>query len=329
MNSEARNTGKKYTVAIIGAGRIGTGFDGPHSQHILTHAHAFFANSRTDLVALVDTDLSRVRREAKRWDTLFFPDVERMFSAVRPDIVVIATPDDTHAVLLEKITMLHPRLIICEKPPVQTLEEVRRVERATRSSHIPVIVNYTRRFDTTVCQIRKNIKKGTYGRVISGSCIYTKGLLHNGSHLVDLARFLFGEMDGCVRFPAGKNAGRDERVSGIASFEMCPQFHIITGDENRYSIGEFDIFTEKARLRFTNSGIDLSVQKVVADKIYKGYHVLGATRTEKTGLLRTLSELARHAVAILDGKERPRSTLSDALKTHATCLALARGFKRK
>ena len=320
---------KVYRVAIIGAGRIGAGFDEPHSRKILTHAHAFSANSRTEVVAFVDANHSTGRREAKRWSASFFTDIDRMFLDTKPDIVIIATPDNTHAVLLEKILHLHPSLIICEKPVVETPEEALHIKKVFRNSKIPTIVNYSRRFDTSFCEVRENIQKGVYGRVISGSCLYDKSLIHNGSHLVDLARFLFGEMNGYVCFPQGKTNGLNERVSAIASFDRCQQFHIMTGDERFYTVGEFDILTEKARLRFSNVTRDLLIQKVVDDKVFKGYRILGTPKKRKTGLFGTLPELARHSVAVLDCRELPRSTVTDALKSYAACLTLAKGFKKR
>src|SRR3989344_9144004 len=89
-----------YTVAIIGAGRIGASFDTPQSEHVLTHAHAFTENSRTKLVALVDSNVMKSQEQAKMWNTVSFTEVGEMFRTAHPDIVVIASPDDTHTELL-------------------------------------------------------------------------------------------------------------------------------------------------------------------------------------------------------------------------------------
>lgn len=323
MRSRGTRAHKRvYRAAIIGAGRIGAGFDGPRARHILTHAHALRANPRTELVAFVERNPLRGRREARRWSTRWFSRVERMFADVNPDVVVIATPDETHAAFLELVGAYRPQLVVCEKPPVETREESERVERAMRDVPATVLVNYTRRFDTTVCRLRNDIQAGTYGTVLAASGVYTKGLLHNGSHLVDLARFLFGEMIGCVRFPSGYT-DHDHSVSGVASFDRCPQFHLMTGDERRYSVTEFDILAERARIRFTDSGGLISIQRVVEDRLFKGYRVLGRPSTTRTGLIDALAELTRHFVAVLDGIDSPRSTLADALKSHAACLDLA------
>ena len=45
---------KKYSVAIVGAGSVGSGADGPDSSEFLTHAHGIAENPSLELCALVD-----------------------------------------------------------------------------------------------------------------------------------------------------------------------------------------------------------------------------------------------------------------------------------
>jgi predicted dehydrogenase len=318
-NNMSRPT--RYTVAIIGAGRIGSGFDTPSSPEALTHAHAFSQNSRTELVALVDTSAQRCEAEAKRWHTAAYSDIASVFVSVQPDIVVIATPDDTHADLLVQTAAYKPRLIICEKPVIVASDDVEQVRAATRG--IPMLVNFRRRFDPTVRKIAQDILAGRCGNTIAAHGTYVRGALHNGSHMLDLARMLFGEIKSVQAWGTiADYATQDPTKGGFISLERCSRFYLTPADGRHYSIFELDILTEKYRMRFVDEGTTLVVQEAIEDPTFKGFRTLGKERVEQTGLADSMRALASHAVAVLDGTELSCSTLENALKTHEACIRL-------
>jgi len=282
---------KTYSVGIVGAGRIGAGFDGPSSSRILTHAHAVQRNARLELVGLVDANHTLGKREAGRWHTRFFSTVEDLFSHAHPDIVVIATPDTTHVSLLEKFAKYHAALIICEKPVATNKKEAALV---TRLSLPPVIVNYSRRFDPVTAKVGNDIARGLYGKIIAVHGIYTGELLHNGSHLIDLARFLLG-----------KDA---EKMT------------LTHGDARAYSLFELDILAEKARLRFIDGGTRLILERPQKDPVYVGFRSLGKAHILDTRLQEALPALYRHAVAVLERKEAPSPSLVEALQSEHSLL---------
>ena len=105
-----------FTVGIIGLGRIACGLDTPDGPEIRTHLKACLADGRFRVAALSDIDVDRARRVAQDWA----PEAEAIppgdFVGRRFDAVCIATPDDTHAGLLEALTRAPPRAVLCEKP---------------------------------------------------------------------------------------------------------------------------------------------------------------------------------------------------------------------
>ncbi|MDO8482063.1 MAG: Gfo/Idh/MocA family oxidoreductase [bacterium] len=316
-----------YSVAIVGAGRIAAGFDTPRSRAVLTHAHAVVNNKRLTLAGITDTNEARGKREARKWKTDFYPTMEEMLERAKPDIVVIATPDKTHADILLQVLRSRPGIIVCEKPVASAPDDISKIRAAVKESGIPVIVNFRRRFDPTVHGIQRDILHGHFGKVLSASVHYTKGLLHNGSHAIDLARYFFGEMTSSKAhftvddFPEGSPS-----VGGVAAFERCPQFYLIAGDERCFSLFEFEILLQKKRLRFVDDGFSLVSQNIVSDPVFKGYRVLGNETVRKTGLIRSMSLLMENAVAVLDGKEKPTSPLEEAIETERTCFRLKEGL---
>lgn len=319
-----------YRVAIIGAGRIGCGFDTPDSRLVLTHAHAIKNNPRLTLVALVDADRERGEREAVKWGTEHFVDIDQMFVAAKPDVVVIATPDTTHMDVLLHVLAKRPKLIVCEKPAVTDRKESQRLRDAVAQISIPIVVNFNRRFDSTVQEIRKELIQGKYGAVISARSVYVRGAIHNGCHLFDFARMFFGELEHAV--PDGviyDYTDTDPTIGGFARFERCPRLYIQPADGRHFSIFEFDILCEKKRISFVEEGFNVVVQEVIADPVFAGYSVLGEPRREKTHLAEALSELAAHVVQVLDGEEALRSSLEEALKTQEICFAFNNIIKKE
>jgi predicted dehydrogenase len=319
MNSDAPT----YKVAIIGAGKIGCGYDAPHSERVLTHAHAITKNPRLILGGIVDTDAARGKQEAQKWNTIFFDNLEEMQRNVMPEVVVIATPDDTHTSMLERTLVGNAKLVILEKPPATNLDEETRM-RSLRTP-VPIIVNYRRQFDQRMQSLRKEISSGTYGDVIVASGLYTGGLFHNGSHMLDLARMLFGEMKNATALHRLTDTlTNDASISGVATFEQCPEFFLKHGDGRSYWAFELDILMQKKRVRLIDEGFLISTEDVIKDPIFEGFKKLAAPVLEKTNLDNAMPNLYAHAVAVLDGTEMPQSSLENALKTHAACSQFAR-----
>lgn len=309
-------------VAIIGAGRIGCGFDTPEATEVLTHAHAITKDARLKLEGFVDTNEKAGKAEAAKWGTTFFKTIDEMWKSTKPDIVAIATPDDTHAKLLEEVFARKPRLVICEKPIATNPGEMRMVRNL--DSSIPVIVNFRRRFSKTVATLAKEFSEGKYGHTISVHGMYSGGLLHNGSHMIDLARTLFGEMLSAQK-EFVSDGQTDPSVAAFLTFERCPVFHFSYGDPH-VAVFELGILAEKRRFRLLDEdatlGSALAIQEIVDDPVYKGFKILSEPIVQKTDLINALQNLYKHVVAVLDGKEMPRSSLAEAIKTQDACFKI-------
>ncbi len=320
---------KKYTAVIIGAGKIGSGYDTPKSRTILTHAHALSCNRRINLVGIFDIDSVRGSAEAKKWNTCFFADIQTMFRETKPDIIVIATPSNTHQMLLIEALKQKPKVIILEKPAVDTKSQIASARRAAKQSDVPVIVNFRRRFDSTIDEVRSALIAEKYGSVLSASALYSKGVLHNGPHMVDLARYLFGEMTFAkMHFSVHDFPQGEPSLGGVAVFERCPQFYLMAGNEQNFYVFEMSVVTEKSRIRFTDEGRNISVEKVVHDTVYPDDRVLGSAKIQKTHLADSMSRMVEHAIRVADGIEESRSSLEDALKTQEACYQLLESLKK-
>lgn len=320
---------KKYNAVIIGAGKIASGYDTPKSKAVLTHAHALTNNPRTQLVGISDIDSVRGAVEAKKWKTSFFADTHDMLRALTPEIIVIATPNATHTEMLALALSHNPKVIIMEKPVVHEQSAMKAIRALSKKTTVPVVVNFRRRFDGVVSEIRGALLKGKYGSILSASALYSKGVVHNGSHMIDLARYLFGEMTSSkMHFSVDDFSAGEPTLGGVATFERCPQFYLMTGDERSFYVFEMSIVTEKCRIRFVDEGRVVLFEEVVKDTVYPDDRVLGKAKSKPTKLAESMSRMVEHAIRVADGKERSHSSLADALETQATCYKLLSSFKK-
>jgi predicted dehydrogenase len=318
----------KYKAVIVGAGRIASGFDTPFSLLVLTHAHALFNHPRTELAGITDLDRKKGQKEARKWKTKFYPNVKVMLRDTQPDIVVIATPDETHADMILGALSARPKLIICEKPVVTKREDIERL-RKIDGGDATILVNFSRRFDPLVERISRELKNGSYGEVLSARGVYTKGIFHNGSHMIDLARLFFGELKKArMSFCVNDCPDGEDTLGGVATFTGCPQFYLMNGDARSYALFEFEIFAEKTHLRFADEGFTLIEQKVIRDPVHEGYRILGQPKQRKSQLALALPNLIAHAVDVLDGRKKPLSSLEEGLKTQEACFQLLDSFKK-
>lgn len=324
MSKPKKSKKAKYSAIIIGAGRIASGFDEPESPNILTHAHAYQDNGNTELLGFFDTDQRAAARAARKWNCRSFASMGEVEQA-KPDIVSICTPNDTHADYLRLVAGLKPKMVICEKPATASLKETEEIARLYEKSAIPVLVNYTRRFNEVFGKLKKEIAQGKYGKVMSGSGVYVKGVLHNGSHLIDFCRYLLGDVVEARPMQKFSNYDNqnDANVSGLLRFSKCDQFYLIANDNREYFILEIDLLFEKGRLRFLDEGYRLSVSRVINDPVFKGYRCLSEPKIIETGLNRAFKILMENAVDHLNRKTALRCSLDDALKVQKICSDLS------
>ncbi len=328
MSEQKKPKKNKYKAIIIGAGRIAAQFDSPNGKDVLTHAHAYCQNQKTELAGFFDINKSAAKAAAKKWSCSGFDDLEQALIKIKPDIISICTPDHAHFSNLMEVVKYKPKIVICEKPFTAKTEDAQRVIRAYKDLNIPILINYSRRFDKTVQTLKKEVEDKKYGKIICSSGIYTKGILHNGSHLIDLSRFLFGEIkDFSVFYAVNDYDKKDKSVAGFLKYENCPQFHLMVGDERQYSIFELDIIFEKKRICFYDFGFYMFVQEIKNDPLFKGFKALGELVIKKTSLTEAMSCLIQNAVDFLENKTPLLSDMESAYQTQNICHSKLKNFK--
>jgi hypothetical protein len=167
----------KYRAVVIGAGRIGAGYQWPDKDY--THAGAYQAlKDRVELVGFIEPDNDRAVSAKLKWEVPVYEDVPTGLMALRPHVVSICVQPEQQAQVIKLMEDVQGiKGIWCEKPFY-----------AWRPEGIPVQVNYLRRGNGLH---RLIAEAGAAKRLI----VYGKKDVHTLCHFDDLAKFWNCQLD--------------------------------------------------------------------------------------------------------------------------------------
>jgi myo-inositol 2-dehydrogenase/D-chiro-inositol 1-dehydrogenase len=185
-------------VAFLGVGRMGE-----------THLRNLVGLSGVRVVAVADPNGEAAERgKALASAEAALTDIEKAISYPGVDAVVIVTPTETHARLIE-IAVEAGKAVFSEKPIALDLAETSRVVQLIREKGAPVQIGFMRRFDPGYAGAKARIAAGELGKLETFRALSRdtyppslKFLLGSGGlfldmavHDLDLARFLVGEVE--------------------------------------------------------------------------------------------------------------------------------------
>ncbi len=179
---------------LLGAGRIGK-----------VHAKAVSGNPDATLVAVADAFPAAAEAIAAQYGCAVRT-IEEIEAAGDIDAVVICTPTDTHADLIERFCRAG-KAVFCEKPIDLDVERVRACMKVVKETGGKLMVGFNRRFDPHFMAVREAIDAGRIGDVEMVTITsrdpgappvdYIKrsgGIFRDMTiHDFDMARFLLGE----------------------------------------------------------------------------------------------------------------------------------------
>ena len=184
------------TVLIVGCGNIAGGFDRGRNlaDFSLTHAGSYTLDERFKMTACIEPDIDHRIEFMKEWNIqLGFSSIDEVLNlGYQFDVISICSPTKNHSHDIEIALQLSPKLIFCEKPITSSLADSERFVIASNAANIMMAVNHTRRWDSMVAQLKADIFSGRRGQLRSINGFYNKGILNNGSHMLDLLLFLVG-----------------------------------------------------------------------------------------------------------------------------------------
>jgi myo-inositol 2-dehydrogenase/D-chiro-inositol 1-dehydrogenase len=179
---------------VLGAGRIGK-----------VHAKALHESGRAQVAYIADAmpDAASSLAGSVGAKTASVDDV---ITASDVDAILIATPTDTHADLIEQAARAG-KMILCEKPVSLSVERIEECLKVVEQAGVPLMIGFHRRYDPNFSVLERRLRAGEIGGVemVTITCrdpspppvsyIERSGGLYRDMmiHDFDMARFLLGE----------------------------------------------------------------------------------------------------------------------------------------
>jgi len=313
-----------FKVLIIGCGNIAGGYDNaqPGENLPLGHAKAFINHGGFELSACVEPDAHKRVAFQKRWKIAH--GCESMQSVLENnlefDVVSICSPTQQHENDIQSVISLQPKLIFCEKPITPHVEDSLKSIRSCHAAGIKLAVNYSRRWSSQVDAFRQELINESWGQVRSVTGIYNKGILNNGSHMIDLLQYLMGPLQvqtvGKAIYDHWTN---DPSIDCVLLTQLGAPVHINVADARDYAIFELQIVTEKGVISIEDGGSKWRLRKAQPSTDLVGYQFLNQGET----IHQWQSDAMTNAVAnIWEALAHNKPLLSDgnnALKAQLIC----------
>ncbi len=151
---------QKRRYALVGTGNRGTTMWG----HDLLAGWSDYV----ELVGICDLNLMRAERARGMIgsNAPLYADFDLMMSELKPDLVIVCTPDDTHDDIIVKALEAGAD-VISEKPMTTTRDKIARIREAEARTGRRVDVSFNYRFAPTSSRIKELIEEGAIGDVTS------------------------------------------------------------------------------------------------------------------------------------------------------------------
>lgn len=313
----------RYRAAVVGLGRIGLeyDYDAVDDSRVLTHAAGFHFHGGFELAAGVDGSAAARNRFAAKYRCPAFATVEEMLAACRPEVVSVAVPTALHGRVIEQVLAYGPRAVLAEKPLGGERNAAEGLVALARERGTLLLVNYMRRFEPGVLALKTAMAAGRYGDFYKGTVWYSKGLVNNCSHFIDLLIFLLGPVTEVALLRPGTETGSDPEPDFRLSFGAA-DIYFLAGREACFSMKEVALVSTAAQIEYTHGGATINVRRTVPHPTFPGYTVLAAAGTSVP------TDFNRYQAYVTDALYRALATGAPLNSTGETALATLAAVER-
>ena len=304
----------KLTCVLIGLGQIGLGYDigNNDKSSVLTHAKSIHLCPDIDLLAAVDLDPTKRKIFEKYYNVETYSNIAEALRNCKPNIIIVATPSNDHLATVETILGEHkPLVIVCEKPIDTNIENARKIVSLCKEHKIQLYINYMRRSEHGVNNIKKMFINGEIQGPIKGVAWYSKGIVNNGSHLINLLEYWLGHIKDVsdVKFNRNWN-DNDFEVDVKISFELGAVTFLSVWDEFFPHLS-IELMSPSGRLQYNKSGEEILWQPSHATSVLTRNTYLEETegianhfdRYQQEFVYNLVRSISGHASCISEGKD--------------------------
>jgi len=141
-------------IGIIGFGYMGK-----------WHYNQLKKNSIVNDIYIYDNDLN-IKISAQQYDVIVCDNLECIMSKKLINTIIIATPNDSHALYIE-MALQNNKNVICEKPVTLNFDALVRLEHLSKKKGLIFTVHQNRRWDIDFLTIQKSLQNGALGNPVS------------------------------------------------------------------------------------------------------------------------------------------------------------------
>ena len=249
--------------AVIGLGRIGMLYDNPkYPKQIWSHTKAISKSKDFKLHCGIDSNPENLNIFKNRYKKITaLKSISDLTENDNIDLCIISTPAKDHYNSIKKLLKkIKPKMIICEKPIEYNIQNSIKILNLCKKNNVKLVVNYIRRCDPSALKIKKIInykQKKIKNFYAHGTIRYSKGLLENGSHFIDLAIYWFGKINKIEKMKKQKNFDYDF----ILFFEKAKITFLSCNIQNFQNFS-IELFLNDSRLRYDHSGNEIFINKI-------------------------------------------------------------------
>ena len=260
-----------YKVLIIGLGNIGMGYDFELDKaYVLTHVRAFALHNNFEITGVVEKEKTKIIEFKKKYNSPCFNNIDDALQSIDADVYVVATPSSSHADIINKVLdTKKPKFILCEKPLDSNFSKSKQIINRCLESEIPLFVNYIRRSNKGSNNVRNMITNQDIATPLKGNVWYTKGLVNNCSHFLNLLESWLGKVIGIDSIKIERNL---DIVDYDADFRLNFEKGSIlfqSAKEESQTFNSIELIASNGRLLYENGGESISWQAVEKDKLLK------------------------------------------------------------
>lgn len=335
---------RQFRFCLVGAGAIAA-----------THVASLDRISAARLVGVADIDVARAAELAGRSEGVrTFGDWREMFAEVQPDVAIVCTPPDSHPEIAIGAAQrgIH---VLCEKPLAIDLPAARAMIAASQNAGTLLMMATKFRYVEDVIKARNAVQLGVLGDIVlvanefksvsdmrsrwnsNGARSGGGVLIDNGTHSVDILRYLLGTLRdvSAVEGPRSQGLSVEESVRLYVRSEVgaygtvdlswseastLPHYVRIVGTRGRIALGwkESTIELEgRAPERFGNGYDKVAAFTAQLDRVVSALRGDAPLQSEPADALASVAaidaayaSLASEGWVLMDGS-RTRQAASD------------------
>ena len=321
---------RSLRAAVIGLGKAGSRFDEEKSPARWSHAGAYLAcGADFTVVGGADPSADARDRFVKRCpDAHVLEDPVALVAETKPDVVSVCTPPAGRSELVQQLLRAHtPRVVVCEKPLEVDDRAREELVAACAAAKVPLVVNYTRRFETAWRAARRAIADGRIGKVVSITVRAPNRIWSIGSHAIDALTYLAGSAPERWSAEPRPSLVETDEPAADALFVFADDVvgHLITTGLRRIQVFEADVIGSEGRVQVHDNGARSTLSRFAAFSSFGSattteLEVLGKREPDFSPFVEMAQEIALVARGQL---ESAASTGANALVTETLVSAIA------